>query len=129
MKLKGTSVLTSLLVATSSLVSAAAINQMNEDPAISLRAACPVTLTQSAVDYFLSLDTGEFRNLRIGARGGGCSGIQYSFQFGAAEDGDYVCSFGQLPVLIEHFSEPYLSGATFDVVNSVVVVNNPNCRV
>src|ERR1044071_9674027 len=60
--------------------------------------------------------------LRVGVRGGGCSGFQYHLAFDNQRDGDTIFEDHGLRILVDNQSLPYvdsLQGAGFQV-------NNPN---
>lgn len=68
--------------------------------------------------------------LRVGVRGGGCSGFQYALAFDAERDGDHVFEDQGLRLLVDGQSLPYVRGAVVDFVESLqgagFKVDNPN---
>ena len=94
-----------------------------------------VTLTASGAEKvreFLSsqgLDQ-ESAGLRVGVRGGGCSGFQYQLAFDEQRDGDVIFEHSGLRLLVDNQSLPYVDGSTIDYVDSLqgagFQVNNPN---
>jgi len=68
--------------------------------------------------------------LRVGVRGGGCSGFQYNLAFDQQRDGDVVFETHGLRLLVDGQSLPYVTGSTIDYVDSLqgggFQVNNPN---
>jgi len=68
--------------------------------------------------------------LRVGVRGGGCSGFQYQLAFDEQRDGDVVFETHGLKLLVDNDSLPYVSGSTIDYEESLqgagFKVNNPN---
>ena len=68
--------------------------------------------------------------LRVGVKGGGCSGFQYNLAFDQQRDGDEVFEFAGLKVLVDQESLPYVRGSVIDYVESLMgagfQVNNPN---
>ena len=68
--------------------------------------------------------------LRVGVRGGGCSGFQYQLAFDERRDGDVVFEDHGLQLLVEPQSLPYVDGSVIDYVESLqgagFQVNNPN---
>src|SRR5512132_1296665 len=68
--------------------------------------------------------------LRVGVRGGGCSGFQYQLAFDETRDGDAVFEDQGLRLLVDNQSLPYVDGSTVDYVDSMqgagFQVNNPN---
>ncbi len=68
--------------------------------------------------------------LRVGVRGGGCSGFQYQLAFDEQRDQDAVFESHGLKLLVDRESLPYVSGSTIDYEESLqgagFKVNNPN---
>jgi iron-sulfur cluster assembly protein len=68
--------------------------------------------------------------LRVGVRGGGCSGFQYALAFDTERDGDQVFEDHGLRLLVDGPSLPYVRGAVVDYVESLqgagFKVENPN---
>jgi iron-sulfur cluster assembly protein len=68
--------------------------------------------------------------LRVGVRGGGCSGFQYALAFDNERDGDVVFEDHGLRILVDQPSLPYIKGAVVDYVESLqgagFKVDNPN---
>jgi iron-sulfur cluster assembly protein len=68
--------------------------------------------------------------LRVGVRGGGCSGFQYQLAFDEQRDGDVVFDHEGLRLLVDNQSLPYVDGSQIDYVDSLqgagFQVNNPN---
>ena len=68
--------------------------------------------------------------LRVGVRGGGCSGFQYQLAFDEQRDGDVVFEDHGLRILVDGPSLPYVDGSSIDYVDSLqgagFQVNNPN---
>ncbi len=68
--------------------------------------------------------------LRVGVKGGGCSGFQYNLAFDEQRDGDEVFEFAGLKVYVDQPSLPYVRGSVIDYVESLqgagFQVNNPN---
>src|SRR6187397_406539 len=68
--------------------------------------------------------------LRVGVRGGGCSGFQYQLAFDETRDGDVVFEDHGLRLLVDNQSLPYVDGSIVDYVDSLqgagFQVNNPN---
>jgi iron-sulfur cluster assembly protein len=72
----------------------------------------------------------ETAGLRVGVRGGGCSGFQYALAFDAERDGDTVFESHGIRLLVDAQSLPYVNGAQVDYVDGLqgagFQVNNPN---
>ncbi len=68
--------------------------------------------------------------LRVGVRGGGCSGFQYQLAFDEQRDSDVVYESHGLKLLVDRESLPFVSGSTIDYEESLqgagFKVNNPN---
>jgi iron-sulfur cluster assembly protein len=68
--------------------------------------------------------------LRVGVRGGGCSGFQYQLAFDEQRDGDVVFQSHGLKLLVDGESLQFVSGSTIDYEESLqgagFKVNNPN---
>lgn len=85
------------------------------------------------VHEFLAAQTQEAvegAGLRVGVRGGGCSGFQYQLAFDNHRDGDIVFEYDGLRILVDAQSLPYVDGSAIDYVESLQAagfqVNNPN---
>jgi iron-sulfur cluster assembly protein len=72
----------------------------------------------------------ETAGLRVGVRGGGCSGFQYALAFDEQRDGDAVFEDKGIRVLVDNPSLPYVKGSVIDFVDSLqgagFKVENPN---
>jgi iron-sulfur cluster assembly accessory protein len=97
----------------------------------------PVDLTEKAIEMVRSAleetdaEDGEF--LRVGVRGGGCAGFQYSLNFTDEIDDDDVATVaGGVKVVTDTFSAGYLKGTELDYVESLQGAGfkfiNPNAR-
>ncbi len=68
--------------------------------------------------------------LRVGVRGGGCSGFQYNLSFDEQREGDVVFESHGLKLLCDGASLAYVTGSVVDYVDSLqgagFQVNNPN---
>jgi iron-sulfur cluster assembly protein len=75
-------------------------------------------------------EVAENAGLRVGVKGGGCSGFQYQLAFDEQRDGDVVFESRGLKVLVDGPSLPYVDGSEIDYVESLqgagFQVNNPN---
>jgi iron-sulfur cluster assembly protein len=94
-----------------------------------------ITLTDKGADKvreFLSAqnEVVETAGLRVGVRGGGCSGFQYALAFDEQRDGDTVFEDKGIRLLVETSSIPYVSGSVIDFVDGLqgagFKVENPN---
>jgi len=72
----------------------------------------------------------ETAGLRVGVRGGGCSGFQYALAFDNQHDEDTIFEDKGLRILVDPPSLPYIKGAVIDYVESLqgagFKVENPN---
>src|SRR2546421_12939914 len=68
--------------------------------------------------------------LRVGVRGGGCSGFQYALAFDEQRAGDTVFEDKGIRLLVDTESLPYVRGSTIDFVDGLqgagFKVDNPN---
>src|SRR3954453_5940441 len=84
------------------------------------------------VHEFLSGQESDTSNagLRVGVRGGGCSGFQYQLAFDEQRDDDVIFESSGLKILVDAQSLPYVDGSEIDYVESLqgagFQVNNPN---
>jgi iron-sulfur cluster assembly protein len=84
------------------------------------------------VQEFLASQGAEIQTsgLRVGVRGGGCSGFQYALAFDTQRDGDEVFEDRGLRILVDGPSLPYVRGAVVDYVDGMqgagFKVDNPN---
>jgi iron-sulfur cluster assembly protein len=94
-----------------------------------------ITLTDKGaekVTEFLSTqgDAAAAQGLRVGVRGGGCSGFQYMLAFDEQRDGDTVIESHGIRLLVDQDSIPYVNGSTVDYVDTLqgagFKVDNPN---
>ena len=72
----------------------------------------------------------ETAGLRVGVRGGGCSGFQYALAFDEQRDGDQVFEDKGVRLLVDTPSLPYVRGSVIDFVEGLqgagFKVDNPN---
>ena len=94
-----------------------------------------ITLTDKSaekVQEFLASQAAvaETAGLRVGVRGGGCSGFQYALAFDEQRDGDVVFESRGLKLLVDGESLPFVRGSTIDYEESLqgagFKVENPN---
>jgi iron-sulfur cluster assembly protein len=68
--------------------------------------------------------------LRVGVRGGGCSGFQYQLAFDEQRDGDIVFESHDLKLLVDEESLQFVRGSVIDYEESLqgagFKVSNPN---
>ena len=84
------------------------------------------------VQEFLDSQSADIQTagLRVGVRGGGCSGFQYALAFDNQRDDDEVFEDHGLRILVDSPSLPYVRGAIVDYVEGLqgagFKVDNPN---
>jgi iron-sulfur cluster assembly accessory protein len=68
--------------------------------------------------------------LRVGVKGGGCSGFQYALALDERRDDDHVFATSGIPVLVDPASLRYVEGSTVDYTENFMgsgfEVSNPN---
>ena len=68
--------------------------------------------------------------LRVGVRGGGCSGFQYALAFDEQREGDAIFEDKGIRLLVDNASLPYVRGSVIDFVDGLqgagFKVDNPN---
>ena len=88
-----------------------------------------VVLTDVAVSKVRSLLEAEGRtdlSLRIAVQPGGCSGLRYQLYFDDRElDGDIATEYGDVKVVTDRMSAPYLGGAS-TIEKQGFTIDNPN---
>src|SRR6478672_12335362 len=84
------------------------------------------------VQEFLSSQQADtsLAGLRVGVRGGGCSGFQYQLAFDEQRDDDVVFESHGLKLLVDNESLPFVRGSVIDYEESLqgagFKVSNPN---
>lgn len=94
----------------------------------------PVKITETALEQLRIIK--EAQNvpddyvLRIGVKGGGCSGFQYLLGFDEKKDGDEQFQIEDMPLVIQQSHSLYLIGMEIDwlegLENRGFIFNNPN---
>jgi len=75
-----------------------------------------ITITQDAQDEvkrLLQMENDDI-GLRLGIKGGGCSGLSYILDFTEEEEGDTIINFDGFNVFLDRKSTIYLSGIRLD---------------
>ena len=94
-----------------------------------------ITITDKGaekVHEFLGAQQAEesLAGLRVGVRGGGCSGFQYQLAFDEQRDSDVVFESHGLKLLVDSAALQYVEGSTIDYEESLqgagFKVENPN---
>ena len=92
----------------------------------------PIQLTPSAVAEIKNLMASNPANthLRIGVKGGGCSGLTYVLGFDARQEADEEYDYEGIPVIINKAHEIYLAGMQVNWEDGLNArgfsFNNPN---
>ncbi len=96
-----------------------------------------ITLTEKAAEkiaeVFVAQDMPPDACLRVGIKGGGCSGFSYTLDVtGEPAEDDEVFTFGEVRVVCDPKSYLYLSGTEVDYQDDLLkggfVFNNPNAK-
>ena len=94
-----------------------------------------ITLTDKGAEKVHEFFAGQSADLstaglRVGVRGGGCSGFQYNLAFDQQKEEDAVFEDHGLKLLVDEPSLAYVAGSVIDYVDSMqgagFQVNNPN---
>ena len=68
--------------------------------------------------------------LRVGVRGGGCSGFEYQIELDDPADDDLILEGAGEKVVVDSVSLPFLAAATIDFTEELIgarfVIDNPN---
>jgi iron-sulfur cluster assembly accessory protein len=93
-----------------------------------------VTLTDIAAEKVRTFINGQEAEgevgLRVGVRGGGCSGFQYALALDNKKEDDHVFDYEGIRLIVDPASMRYVDGSTVDYTESLMgagfEVNNPN---
>lgn len=96
----------------------------------------PVTLTDGAVTELKKVmeseDLDNSYALRVGVKGGGCSGFSYILGFDTPHENDEKFESNGLPIIMDKAHAIYLVGIQIDFVNGLenrgFVFSNPNAK-
>ena len=97
----------------------------------------PVSLTkaatEAALDAMKSEGLDDAYGLRVGVRGGGCSGLTYILDFeNTNRFGDFVFTIDGLRVFLDPISATHLEGTVIDYVTELMTqgfkFNNPSAK-
>jgi iron-sulfur cluster assembly protein len=124
---KNATVKTDVLVEKSVAVPTVWVNSIDKDDFMT------INLTEEAAKEVKKyLEDTEETHLRVGVRGGGCSGFQYDLLVGSDYDEEADSKFSQhgIDIVVDKKSALYLDGTTLDYLNDIsqrgFVFNNPN---
>jgi iron-sulfur cluster assembly protein len=96
----------------------------------------PITLTQTAVSELLRIKNeqnipGNY-GLRVGVKGGGCSGFSYLLGFDEEKETDTVYEINGIKVMMQKSHAIYLLGMEIDWLDGLnnrgFAFNNPNAK-
>jgi len=94
----------------------------------------PISLTESAIQEIKHIITeknipAEY-GLRVGVKGGGCSGMSYVLGFDLQKENDNLYQVGDINIIMEKSHGMYLAGMEIDFVDGLnnrgFSFNNPN---
>jgi len=95
--------------------------------------SAPVSLTPSAateIKKLVQLQENQNKFLRIGVKGGGCSGLSYVLGFDEKQDSDELFEIEGIPVIMNNGHGIYLLGMQIDWQDGLNArgfsFNNPN---
>lgn len=99
-----------------------------------LQLEAPITLTEGAIKQLEKIRTQENiaseNGLRVGVKGGGCSGFSYILGFDAKKEGDEEFEINGIKVLMNKAHAIYLLGMEIDFLDGLnnrgFSFNNPN---
>lgn len=86
---------------------------------------------QSELQRIMGAEGKGQKGIRLGVKGGGCSGFTYVMSFESeSRDGDRVLNESKIPVFVDSKSMTYLQGLRVDYVTDLLnrgfKFNNPN---
>lgn len=94
-----------------------------------------VELTPSALQKIREMRNSQCEKciVKIGVRGGGCSGLMYEMTFvNSSFDGDKIFNFDDVTVCVDKKSYIFLNGVTLDyeegLLKSGFIFNNPSSK-
>ena len=92
-----------------------------------------ILLTEAAITKISQLLSAEEQELflRVAVQPGGCAGMRYELYFDDQSlEGDIEMVWGDVKVVVDAQSAPYLNGATIDFADTInkqgFVIDNPN---
>ena len=96
----------------------------------------PVSITASAFEQLRRIqseeDIPEEYGLRVGVKGGGCSGFSYILGFDEVNADDEVYELEELKIIMSKSHALYLLGMEIDWINGLnnkgFIFNNPNAK-
>lgn len=94
----------------------------------------PLNLTESALNKIKAFSAKQPADklFRVKVKTGGCSGLEYDFNFGEKQPDDITCTFDGITILVDPKTALYIHGSTLDYeedfMKSAFVVTNPNSK-
>lgn len=92
-----------------------------------------VSATDTAIEELKKLkehEPPEVEGVRLGVKGGGCSGLSYVLEFGKPREGDNIVEMGGLTFFMDRKSTIYLKGIVLDYKSGLegkgFIFTNPN---
>lgn len=91
----------------------------------------PPKVTDRAFDRLAEIGAADQgKALRVGVKGGGCSGFEYEIDLDAPAEDDLVLEGKGQKVVVDSTSLPFLADATIDFTEELIgarfVIDNPN---
>ena len=93
-----------------------------------------LNLTESALNKIKAFSAKQPTDklFRVKVKTGGCSGLEYDFNFGEKAPDDISCTFDGITILVDPKTALYIHGSTLDYeedfMKSSFVVTNPNSK-
>jgi iron-sulfur cluster assembly protein len=86
---------------------------------------------QKEMERIIAQEGDEARGIRLGVKGGGCSGFSYVMDFEKqAREGDQVLNDQRVPIFVDYKSMAYLDGVEIDFLSDILnrgfKFTNPN---
>jgi len=96
----------------------------------------PISFTPGAIkalkDAIIKEELDPEMGLRVGCRGGGCSGLEYVMDFSGPKSFDFLIKLEGVKVFIDPVSAMHLEGTTIDYVTTLMEAGfkfiNPNAK-
>lgn len=97
---------------------------------------CPIEITETAYNQLKAAAQSEDDIIRVGVKGGGCSGFLFNLEVinknNLDKEDDIIYKVKDLTLTIDILSESYLKGTTLDYITSLkesgFKFNNPNVK-
>lgn len=107
---------------------------MQNETLIPKNTSAPVSFTQQAAEEIKRILTekniSDTHGLRIGVKGGGCSGFSYIMGFDTAKEHDEIFEIANIKLIVQKSHGIYLAGMEIDYLDDLnnrgFIFNNPN---